>query len=312
MQAALNILHVEDDPGDALLMQEVLLDEVGGNAYDIVHVESLKDALGTMKTKGFNAILLDLGLKDVSGVDNVRAIKEENPDMPIVVLTGMDSEDTAMQALRYGAQEYLVKGHGDGKVIRMAIKSSIERKAVERKLYNEANYDELTGLANRRLFMEYLEKALAKANRWKRRETLMFIDINHFKHINDSFGHEAGDKVLQMVAARIGEVLRQSDIIARYGGDEFTILLDSSAQNVQMSCTITANKILEAMKESFDLGGGCEVSVSASIGIAVYPDSGRDAFTLIHAADLAMYVAKVYGPNHYFFAKPVAPVSQAG
>ncbi|PIR34039.1 MAG: hypothetical protein COV36_01505 [Alphaproteobacteria bacterium CG11_big_fil_rev_8_21_14_0_20_44_7] len=304
MQPALNILHVEDDPGDALLMQEILMAEVGISTFDVVHVESLKDAITELNKRGFNAVLLDLGLRDVSGVDNVRIIKEENPDIPIVVLTGVDNEDIAMQALQKGAQEYLVKGHGDGKVIRLAIKSSIQRKAVERQLYHQANYDELTGLANRRLFMEHLEKALIKAKRWKREEALMFLDLNNFKTINDTYGHEAGNELLKQTASRLSSILRESDLVARYGGDEFMWLLDNSAADIKQGCETVANKMIEIMNEPFILGNNSN-QISVSIGIAIYPDCADDAASMIDVADMAMYKAKSHGANRYCFAPSV-------
>ncbi len=301
-RSAIHILHVEDDPGDALLMQEALMGVMGTTHYKLVHVDSLKEALNNLKTPGFNAVLLDLGLKDVDGLDNVRAIKDENPDLPIVVLTGVDCEDTAMRALQNGAQDYLIKGHGDGKVISLAIQSSIERKSAERQLYREANYDALTGLANHRLFRDYLQKTLTKAARWKRQEALMFLDLNKFKAVNDTYGHEAGNILLQMVAERLKLILRESDLIARYGGDEFVILLDGNCDDICEGCRIVANKMFDALAEPFDLNGHIAY-ISSSIGVAIFPTCATDANAMICAADRAMYRAKRIGPNQYCFAE---------
>ncbi len=303
MKPAINILHVEDDPADALLVQEILMEEAGGTAhYNVVHVDNLKEALKTLHCEGFNAVMLDLGLKDISGVDNVRMLKEENPDIPIIVLTGFNNEDTALQAIKQGAQEYIVKGYSNGNVLRLAIKSSIERKAYERKLFQQANFDELTGLANRRLFKEYLEKALMKAKRFERQEVLMFLDLDRFKDINDTYGHEAGNMLLMLVAERIKQKLRESDMIARYGGDEFIILLgNNDPKNMRQGCVAVAEKILDVIREPYDLGGN-NVSLSTSIGIAIYPDSGETPEALLETADHAMYEAKRSGMNQYVFA----------
>ena len=301
-KTAFNILHVEDDPGDALLMREALCDGTDNGIFDIVHVDCLKEALNHIKSRGFNAVLLDLGLKDITGIDNVRAIKEEDPDIPIVVLTGVDSDEMAMQALYHGAQEYIIKGHGDGKVIKLAIKSSIERKAVERRLYYEANYDELTGLANRRLFREHFEKILTRAKRWEHKEALMFLDLDSFKKVNDTYGHEAGNLLLKLASDRIQNVLRESDLIARYGGDEFMLLLDDSSDDIRQSCITVANKILSVIKEPYTLNGK-NIPLSVSIGIAIFPDCGEDTSSLLNAADKAMYASKASGPNHFCFAE---------
>lgn len=300
-----NILHVEDDLADALLLQEMLVNSKPGNSnenYNIIHVDNLKDALTKIKEQGCSAVLLDLGLKDISGLDNVRVIKEENPNLPIVVLSGLDSEEMALKAVRGGAQEYIVKGHGDANVIRLAIKSSIERKAYERQLFQQANFDELTGLPNRRMFMEHLKNNLIKADRWKRQEAIMFLDLNQFKEINDTMGHEAGNRVIQQVACRLRAVLRMSDTLSRYGGDEFIVHLDDRSICHKESCCNIAEKIFNVLGTPFDLDGS-KVQISISIGIAIYPYNGRTVEDLIKNADKAMYTAKRIGPNKYWFSE---------
>ena len=297
----LDVLYVEDDPTDAMLMQEILIDSSGRKHFNLTHVESLKDALGALSERPFDAALLDLNLQDVRGLDNVRALKEQDPDLPVVVLSGVDNDETALEAIDCGAQEYLIKGHGDGKMIRLAIYSSIKRKAVERRLFRQANYDELTGLPNRRLFQDLTERALEKAKRWERREIIMFIDLDKFKEINDQYGHDAGNAVLKEVAIRMAATLRESDVIARYGGDEFTVLLDDRSDDFWGGAARASNRLLYAFDTPI-LFDGHALEVGASIGIAIYPNNGEDYISVLKSADAAMYEVKSEGGNKFRFS----------
>lgn len=300
IQPAVKLLHVEDDSMDALLMQE-LLNDTGMNQFDVVHVGCLQRALSQLRNSGYDAVLLDLNLPDARGLENVSAIKEQSPDVPVIVLSGMDDDLLALKAVDAGAQEYLVKGHGDGKVIRLAIHSSIKRKALERKLFKMANYDDLTGILNRRHFQDYLELALARARRAGRHEVLMFLDLDNFKQINDTYGHEIGNEVLKEAAERIKRTLRTSDFIARYGGDEFIILLDGSNGDMKYASGGVATKLLYAFAQPFHCRGHF-IEFTASIGIACYPESGNDFASLIKSADSAMYEAKRAGGHQFRYA----------
>ena len=296
------ILHVEDDYTDALLMRELINETPHQTIFDVTHVDSLRDALNQMQSAQFDAVLLDLNLKDVTGNDNILAIKGENPDIPVVVLSGLDSDSAALNAIDCGAQEYVIKGLCTGRTVRHAICSSIKRKAVERKFYKEANYDELTNLTNRRFFMDYLDMALDKSRRWERTETIMFIDLDHFKPINDTYGHDAGNFALKTAAKRMKNTLRETDMMCRYGGDEFTVLLDNRADDSQEIAGHIAQKLINALNEPCEFDGQ-PITLSASIGIAMYPCHGNNAASLIKSADLAMYEAKKHGGTGFEFAK---------
>ena len=299
--SSVKILHVEDDPVDAMLMQTALSDDAKTcGKYDIVHVDGLKEALEELRQHGYDAVLLDLNLRDVSGTSNISAIKEENPDIPVVVLSGLDNDKVALEAIDSGAQEYISKGHCNGKVIRLAIQSSIRRKHVERQLFVQANYDEITGLPNRRFFRECAEKMIVRAHRWERKETLMFIDIDNFKAVNDEYGHEACNTILRGLAERMNGALRESDMMARYGGDEFVIMLDDRSQDFRKAAGMTATKLLYTLDEPLRYHEH-EIHASASIGIAVYPFAGADFSDLIKTADQAMYEAKKAGGRQFRF-----------
>jgi diguanylate cyclase (GGDEF)-like protein/PAS domain S-box-containing protein len=173
-----------------------------------------------------------------------------------------------------------------------------DRKQAEARIEFMAYHDPLTGLPNRRLGIDRLNQAIAYADRAGSKTALIFLDLDNFKTINDSFGHAVGDLLLQAVASRLSECTRDCDTICRQGGDEFLLVLG----NVQNADAITAvtEKILETLSATFEIEGN-ELSTSTSIGIAVYPDDGRDIETLLKRADTAMYHAKETGRNAYSF-----------
>lgn len=164
-----------------------------------------------------------------------------------------------------------------------------ERRESEQRLDKLANHDPLTGLANRSYFQVHLEHAIAQCLRSGGQVSLLFIDLDRFKNINDSRGHEVGDEVLRIVAARLNEALRTDDFVARLGGDEFAVIM--SHPKTQRAARRVALKLIEALSEPFEVDGN-RYSISASIGISVCPDDGTDANTLLRQADLAMYQAK--------------------
>jgi PleD family two-component response regulator len=220
----IDILLVEDNPGDARLV-EILLSEAG-TGFEVRHADTLASAVEELDRSPSDVILLDLSLPDSSGLETVERVRMAVPEMPVVVLSGRDDEETALQALQGGAEDYLVKGRGDGDLIARSIRYAIERKKAEEKLAYLAQYDPLTGLANRALYHDRLEQALARAARSGDMIALMFVDLDRFKAVNDTLGHSGGDALLQEVARRIEGRVRDSDTVARLGGDEFAIILE--------------------------------------------------------------------------------------
>ena len=177
----------------------------------------------------------------------------------------------------------------------VAIFSDItQRKQYEEQIWRQAHFDTLTGLPNRSLFIDRLSQEVAHAHRNHSRLVLMFIDIDHFKWVNDSLGHAAGDRLLQEGAKRILKCVRASDTVARLGGDEFTVILPQANER---GIERIARKILDLLVQPFALTPGQETHVSGSIGIAVYPNNGKDTEELIKNADTAMYRAKAAGRN---------------
>jgi diguanylate cyclase (GGDEF)-like protein/PAS domain S-box-containing protein len=178
-----------------------------------------------------------------------------------------------------------------------------ERKKDEEMLHFLANHDQLTSLPNRNLFGEHLAVAVTQAERNGERLAALFIDLDRFKNVNDSLGHESGDLLLQQVARRFRACLRESDIVARLGGDEYTVLLRSVHDSQEVA--VCAQKLLDALAEPVGVLGH-ELYVTCSIGISIFPDDARDPATLLKNADIAMYRAKDQGKNTYqFFSSEV-------
>ena len=188
----------------------------------------------------------------------------------------------------------------DGRIVNFIILFSdvTKQKEDERRLQFLAHHDPLTGLANRNLFQHRCEEALLRANRKNAKAAVMFIDLDHFKTVNDSLGHAYGDELLRNVAVRLQECVRKTDSVARLGGDEFTVLLNEVGDSGDVA--LISKKILDRLSESFTIAGH-EIYLSGSLGVSCYPDDGHNASMLIKNADAAMHAAKEQGRNNYQF-----------
>ena len=189
----------------------------------------------------------------------------------------------------------------DRRSILLVARDISERKKAAQKIQHLAHFDSLTDLANRLLFKEHLQHAIAHSNRTRMPLFVLFVDLNRFKYINDTCGHNAGDQVLRECARRLKDCMRDSDTIARSGGDEFLILIESYAGLRDISAV--AQKILTAMERPFHVDRK-EFEIGASIGISTCPDDGTDVETLIKHADIAMYRAKMERKSHFCFYSP--------
>lgn len=294
----INLLLVEDNPADARLVQEFLSEVENAHSIRLTKVERLKGALGMLAKASFDVVLLDLDLPDAQGLHALHQVQATVPSLPIVVLSGYHDEGLALKAVQSGAQDYLVKGQGDGNLLARALSYAIERKRSEERLAYLAQYDPLTDLPNRALFRDRLNRALQHASRTQGLAALIFLDLDHFKDINDTLGHDAGDDLLIMVAARLKQCIRGEDTIARLGGDEFTIILGDIDHREEAANV--AQKIIDVMSHTFSLNNS-EVFVTTSLGISTYPSCGKDAETLIKNSDTALYSAKAQGRSNYQF-----------
>jgi diguanylate cyclase (GGDEF)-like protein len=296
-QASVGVL-VEDNVGDAYLVK-YMLDEEERTSFEVLHVERLEEALERLRERAFDVVFLDLSLPDSHGLETLFRVQEATPEVPVVVLSGLDDEGVALQALHNGAQDYLVKGRGDGELVARAIRYAMERKRAEERLAYMSQYDNLTGLANRALFQDRLERAIVRADRDGTLVTLLLVDLDRFKAVNDSFGQASGDALLKEAAGSILGLVSESDTVARMGGDEFGAVVEGlpDAQDV----VPLAEGIIGAFSEPFSLNGH-EVPVTASVGISVYPPSEGDG--LLRDAAAAVNRAKQIGRNSYQFYAP--------
>jgi diguanylate cyclase (GGDEF)-like protein/PAS domain S-box-containing protein len=432
------VLLIEDNSGDARLLREILSEE-DLHSPELKHVACMSEAEKHLAEHEVDIILLDLGLPDAQGMAAVRRAHAVAPHIPLVVLTGLDDESLAAQALQEGAQDYLIKGQiasNSGQIetrgLLRALRYAIERKAMEEALFVEkeraqvtlnsigdavactdvsghltflnivaerltgwswqeaagkpmievfrildttnhesipnpmdmavgrdqiqhlplhsilirrdgfeipiedsvapihdregqvtgavivfrdvsaaramalqithtAEHDFLTGLPNRVLLNDRIDRAIALASRHQKRVAVLFLDLDGFKFINDSLGHPIGDGLLQSVAKRLVGCVRGSDTVSRQGGDEFVVLL-SEVQHSE-DAAISARRMLQAVAEAHSVDHH-DLHVTTSIGVSVYPDDGLDAEALIKNADTAMYQAKENGRQSYqFFAQ---------
>ncbi len=407
----INILLVEDNPGDARLVAEMLTDSQI-KSFELRHVEQVRDAEKILEEEEFDIVLSDISLPDGNGLEMAKRIFANQPNLPFLMLTGMDDDFLALDAIQNGIQDYLVKDSCNGEVLGRTIRHAIERqrlahelkksearvrqivefinagvivvdkegtvhfvnpaaeiilnrkaeelvgtffdipstsgevkeldfshggnrirtieirtvdimwegkpaslvslrniteqKELEERLRLQATHDHLTGLPNRLLFEDRLNSAINRARRNRYAEKvphefiLMMLDLDGFKVINDTYGHDQGDLVLIMVADRLRNAVRQTDTVARLGGDEFTLIFENKVKSV--NADLLAKKILAVFAQPFQLDNG-KVNVGTSIGVCHYPEDGDDADTLMKHADIALYTAKVEKNTFALFSK---------
>jgi len=279
---------VEDNPGDIRLIQEMLT-EADENSFHMEHVNRLSTGLERLTHSGIKMILLDLSLPDSHGLNTFTQLHAHASDIPVIILTGLADETLGQIAVREGAQDYLVKGQITSLTLVRAIRFAIERQRLLVELNTKSLVDPLTNLYNRRAFFALADRQIQIANRSQRGLLTLFIDVDNFKRINDSLGHQAGDKVLQEVANVLRETFRHSDILARIGGDEFAILaieLDNKDSE-----TVT-NRLRQNLKDQMgQIPGPSQLSLS--IGLARYdPLEPCSLGELLGLADARMYAEK--------------------
>ncbi|HJP37413.1 MAG TPA: EAL domain-containing protein, partial [Gammaproteobacteria bacterium] len=284
---ALHLLLIEDNPGDAVLIR-ALLDETD--------VETLGQGVAKLEEARFSAVITDLNLPDSSGIGTLQRLVATGSDIPVIVLTHSDDDPVAIEMVKCGAQDYLIKGQSDGALILKTVRYAIERKLSDRHLRYLSHHDKLTGLANRELFKDRLAQAVARAERSGNLVALLFLDLDRSKSINDMLGHLAADKLLVAVAERLKTCVRNVDTIARLGGDEFTIVLEDVA--TPFDAELVCRKVVGALEDPLEIEGQ-EIYATASIGVTFFPTDATEVTGLIRNADVAMYRAKEDGRNKY-------------
>ena len=293
----MKLLLVEDNQADVEFLAASLRRQRASDV-EMVNVRSLASATERIGSEKFDIVLLDLHLPDASGLDCIDAIQAIDNEIPIVVLSSQDDEEFAVSILNKGAQDYLVKWEGQGRTILRSVRYAIERKRSELRLNYMAQFDALTGIPNRQYFNDQLTRATARARRDGRKVTLLFLDLDGFKVVNDTLGHDAGDRLLKEVASRIQRSVRTGDVIARLGGDEFAVLLEGL--NGPLEVETMANSLLALISQPYHIADR-QLDITTSIGITMYPNDSADTQMLLKNADIAMYQAKENGRNNVTF-----------
>ena len=287
-----NVLIVEDNPDDVVLLREGLAEEKEAT-FNITEVDRTSKAIQCLQETIVDVVLLDLSLPDSSGLDTLKQVHAHYPEIPIVVSTGLRNKATAMQAVREGAQDYLVKGEFQGRELTHTLWYAIERKRLENQLYHDAYYDALTALPNRACFMKRLSFATRRAQEDKSYNfAVFFLDVDGFKQINDRHGHAAGDHLLRTIAQRLKSGVRPSDMAARLGGDEFTVLLEDVGDETMVRGL--AERLLDKIQIALDLDGKI-VPISVSLGVTLSTRGYNDLYDALRDADEAMYESKRSG-----------------
>lgn len=289
----IKVLLVEDSNFDVLIIKEMLIQEINNNfektCFDIIRAESFKEAKYKLHKDFYDIILLDLTLPDSIGLDTLKKIYAEASETPIIVLTSLNDQYVAIKAVKEGAQDYLVKGQFNANLLLRSIHYSIERHKMLVALRSMALIDQLTSLYNRRGFLNLANHHIQLAKRKKKNLLFIYSDLDNFKYINDNFGHLAGDEVLKDTSLILKEVFRESDIIARFGGDEFVVLATDVKKEDK---DVIINRLNKKIKDYNNMKIR-QYNLSLSIGAVFYePGNIEDIEDILDKADKLMYEEK--------------------
>jgi diguanylate cyclase (GGDEF)-like protein len=294
--STIRILLVEDNPWDAQLVTAMLTraDKRSGDTSAspkfVIHAaDGLAAALATLREQPVDVVLLDLMLPDSEGIETLKRVREGAPEIPIVVQTSLDDEGTGLEAMQAGAQDYLVKGHVEVDLLKRTLRYAIERQRLQTMVRQLSLTDDLTGLLNRRGFYTHARQQLKVARRSQQACVLLLGDLNDFKDINDGFGHAEGDRALTSVADVLRLTFRESDLIARVGGDEFMVLaIDTNNEEGDELGRRVRDRLSRA-----HTAYGLPLPLSMSIGrVAIDPTASHAFEELVAMADTAMYEQK--------------------
>lgn len=304
----MKILIVDDDLVDRQIVKRAL--QLSSTRYDVVEAETVDQGFVYYNEQQFDLVLLDYRMPGKDGMEMLMNMHNANIESKaaVVVMSNSEDEQIALDALQMGAQDFILKSEINGPRLRRSILHAKTRFELEKQLHESykkvkhlAERDTLTGLPNRHLFDETLKFTVANNRRHDHKVALLLIDLDNFKYVNDSFGHDVGDILLKRVVQRIYSCLRGAELFARLGGDEFGIVLSSLDGGREAS--FVAQRILRVLEKPFEIKAR-SFSSGASIGIALHPENGDTPEGLLKYADIAMYRAKKLGKNQVcFFAE---------
>jgi two-component system, cell cycle response regulator len=283
--AHLRVLLVEDSTAQAHLISQTL--DMDRTPFGVVRADCLAAALERLADSAIDLILLDLVLLDSQGLDTFAAVHTAYPELPIIVLSGSSDETIALRAVAEGAQDYLFKATASPEVLARSIRYAMERHRTLKQLRHVALFDDLTGVYNRRGFMFLAEQNLAAARAGGTPITILFLDVDHLKQINDLHGHLEGDRALTDVADILRGTFRAADLVGRLGGDEFcAVLVDDKEPQA-------AVRRLRRAIDAPNAPGHREFELCCSIGAtSQQPVAGSTIADALRRADRAMYLER--------------------
>ncbi len=298
MEERLHILYISNNAEEHQQLELMLRDALGSSLL-MTWINNFNEALWPLETSYYDLVFLDYRLDGRNTIELLRrsACNEEH-SMPVIMLADNEDHLGDLEVIRQGAADYLCKQELSVSLLKRSVRYAIERKKIEQRLLTLSHYDPLTGLANRNLFYLKLTDGIIHALRGNSLLALFFLDLDHFKEVNDSLGHPIGDRLLQDVASRLKGATRASDTVARLGGDEFAII--ATHLKDENDVTLLAKKLTTSFNEPFKLSGN-QITTHTSIGIALCPAHGHDPDDLLRHADLALYQAKAAGRNNFKF-----------
>jgi diguanylate cyclase (GGDEF)-like protein len=292
-QAVKTLLLIEDNEVDRMRFFE--LAKTAGLDYKIHTVGTLGEAMAISDTTKFDVIVLDLGLPDVSQLEGLEAILANRPESAVLVMTGFDDQDTGARAVQQGADDYLIKNETTARLLAKTLLYITERHGLKRRLAAEAIRDAATQLYNRRGLLELGNHQLMISKREASPFAICFIDLDDLKKVNDSHGHTVGDRLIAEAAKLLNRVFRSSDLIARYGGDEFTVILPNTNEDVLERVRIRLERGVQAHNASSET----RLPLSFSVGYRVFdPHQINRIEDAVDAADQLMYAAKAAKKTH--------------
>jgi len=280
------VLVVDDDRSTRSALRYALQ----RNGFAVEEAANGAKALAMVDRVSPDVILMDAMMPELDGFAACAKLQEmpHGKEIPVLMITALDDNQSIQRAFAAGASDYIPKPINLA-VVNQRVKRVVEANRAERYVRHLAFNDTLTGLPNRVLFADNLDRAIERAESHGQSLAVLFLDLDRFKFVNDTLGHEIGDRLLQAVAGRIKCCVRSTDCVARLGGDEFTVLLDDLA--APALAANAAQKICRSLAAPFEIDGQ-DIYVSTSIGISIYPADGGDVSTLLRRADTAMYRAK--------------------
>ncbi len=295
MSTPLRALLIEDSENDAELLLLTL--RRGGYAPEYERVETPEGLNDALARQAWDIIISDYAMPCFNGVQALKLTQEKGVDIPFIIVSGEIGEDVAVAAMKTGAHDYLMKSNLARELREARMRQ--ERRQAQETIHRLAYIDAVTGLPNRIRFHELVQEAVLAAQREQRPIALLLMDLNRFKDVNDTLGHDRGDSLLQQVGLRLRNALFEQDVVARIGGDEFGVLLP------RLAATDDVRHVIKNLHDCLEVPfmiDGIPIVVETSIGVATMPEHADNADALLQRADIAMYRAKQMASDYTVYA----------